>query len=103
MNGGNMDIRQDIIETCVEDPELWESIARDCIDNIDYDDIECIAKKCKWKLPRESYRNHVDESRYDVIALCEWSPDKWEDFVRECLDLLPAHFIECMSEDYEWI
>lgn len=98
-----LDIYNDIITACEQNPKMWETVAKDCLAEVDYDDIEDIAKERGWKLPLDSYLYHADQARGDFVKMCEQNPKMWEDFVKSCLKRFPSDFVEYLFEERDWL
>ena len=94
--------KTEVYELCEENPEKWETVANDCLDNMAFDDIEDACRRSDWKLPLTSYLDYFDLIRPDVKERCRQDPKMWEKAVRMLIDYMPAHFVEYLSEEYGW-
>ena len=94
--------KTEVYELCEENPEKWETVANDCLDNMAFDDIEDACRRSDWKLPLTSYLDYFDLIRLHVKEICRQDPKMWEKAVRMLIDYMPAHFVEYLSEEYGW-
>ena len=94
--------KTEVYELCEENPEKWETVAKDCLDDMPFDDLEDACRRNGWKLPLESYRYHWDLIRPHVLEICRQDPKMWEKAVRTLVDYMPADFVEYLSEEYGW-
>lgn len=94
--------KTEVYELCEENPEKWETVAKDCLDDMPFDDLEDACRRTGWKLPLESYRYHCDLIRPHVLEICRHDPKMWEKAVRMLVDYMPADFIEYLSKEYGW-
>lgn len=94
--------KTEVYELCEENPEKWETVAKDCLDDMPFDDLEDACRRNDWKLPLESYLYHCDLIRPHVEEICRRDPKMWEKAVRTILDYMPAYFVEYLSEERCW-
>ncbi len=94
--------KTEVYELCEENPEKWETVAKDCLDDMPFDDLEDACRRNGWKLPLESYLYHCDLIRPHVLEICRQDPTMWEKAVRMLIDYMPAHFVEYLSEERDW-
>lgn len=99
-----LDLYNDIITECEENPKMWETIARDCLSDMPFDDLEVIAKEQAWPLPLlGNYLYHPDEIHTDVIKMCEKDPKMWENVLKACLKWFPSEFVKQLCEECNWL
>ena len=94
--------KAEVCELCEENPEKWEEVAKDCLRNMAFDDIEDACRRSGWKLPLESYLYHCDLIRPHVLEICGRDPKMWENAVRTLVGYMPDDFVEYLSEEYSW-
>lgn len=92
----------EVYELCEENPEKWETVAKDCLLDMPTDDLEDLCRRAGWKLPLESYLYHWDLLMPHVLEMCERDPKMWEKTVRMLIDHMPADFVEYLSEERGW-
>lgn len=94
--------KTEVYELCEENPEKWETVTKDCLADMAFDDIEDACKRNGWKLPLESYLHHFDLIRPHILEICKQDPKMWEKAVRMLIDYMPANFVEYLSEENGW-
>ena len=94
--------KAEIYELCGENPEKWETVAKDCVDDMPFDDLEDACRRNGWKLPLDSYMYHCDLVGPHVLEMCRLAPKMWEAVAKACLDCMPADFVEYLSEERGW-
>lgn len=94
--------KTEVCELCEEKPEKWKTVARDCIRNMPFDDLDDICKRNGWKLPLESYLNYYNLIRLHVLEMCVQDPKMWENVARALIGYMPSRFVEYLSEEYNW-
>ena len=94
--------KTEVYELCEKNPEKWETVAKDCLNDMAFDDIEDICKHNDWKLPLESYLYHSDLIRQHVIEICRQDPKMWEKAVRALIDYMPVGFFKYLSKERGW-
>lgn len=96
-------IKAEICEICKKNPEKWKTLAKDCISNMPFDDLEDVCRRNGWKLPLESYLNYYNLIRPHVLEMCMQDSKMWENVARALIGYMPADFVEYLSEEYNWL
>lgn len=87
---------------CKQNPQKWEKVLKDCLDDTAWDDIERLSKKHNWKLPLDSYLYNCSLIRGHVIEMCQGNPKMLESVARAFLADIPEDFVDYLSEENGW-
>ena len=94
--------KAEVYKLCEENPKKWKTVAKDCLDDMPFDDLEDACRRSGWKLPLESYRYSWNLIRPHILEICRRDPKMWEKTVRTLVDYMPAPFVESLSEERGW-